>query len=76
LEINAQTGPDGHVVVELLDAAGEPIDGFGPSQPVSGDDLRHVVPFEGDVASLAGRPIVVRFHLKNARLYSFAFRKP
>jgi hypothetical protein len=66
----------GHVVVELLDAAGRPIRGFEPSVPFSGDDLRQAVRFagDGDVSALAGKPVTLRFRLKNAQLFSFAFR--
>lgn len=76
LEINASTKQEGHVVVELCDAGGKPLQGFDASAPFQGDDLRHVVTFGGgfDVAKLAGKPVVLRFHMRNASLYSFAFR--
>jgi len=64
------------VVIELCDAAAKPLAGYAPSDPFTGDDLRHVVTFQGksDVSALTGKPITLRFHLKNAVLYSFAFR--
>ena len=76
LEINTATKPDGQLVVELLDAGGRPLEGFPPSEPFTGDDLRHVVRFNGqtDVSTLRGKPITLRFRMKNAELYSFAFR--
>jgi hypothetical protein len=76
LEINAATKADGEVVVELLDAAGRPIKGRERSTPFSGDELRHTVRFAGDadVSAAAGTPVVLRFYLKNAQLFSFAFR--
>jgi len=76
LEINASTKKGGSVVVEVLDAAGQPLAGFGPSDPFAGDDLRHTVTWKGDksVAGLAGKPVCLRFRLANAELYSFAFR--
>jgi hypothetical protein len=75
LEINAATKAAGSVVVEICDAAGKPLPGF-TSDPFSGDNLRHVVTFQGrsDVAGLAGKPIVLRLHLSSAEFYSFAFR--
>jgi hypothetical protein len=75
LEINAATKPGGSVVVEICDAAGKVLPGF-TSDPFSGDNLRHVVTFQGksDVAHLAGKPVVLQLHLKNAEFYSFAFR--
>ena len=77
LVVNAATKAGGHIVVELLDAAGRPLDGFPPSDPFAGDDLRHVVTFRGsqDVSSMAGKPLSLRFRLCNAELYSFAFRE-
>jgi len=77
LEINARTQPGGSVVVEVLDAGGNPIPGLEPSKPFSGNDLRHQVGFDG-AASLkdwAGKPVVLRFHLKDAELFAFAFRE-
>jgi hypothetical protein len=76
LELNAATQPGGSITVEILNAADQPIAGFGKSEPFQGDALRHVVVFGADasVSSLAGRPILLRFHLKNAQLYGFAFR--
>jgi hypothetical protein len=77
LEINAATKPSGQVVVELLDAAGRPLKGFEPSAPFCGDELRHTVRFArgADVAALAGKPVTLRFRLKDAQLFTFAFRE-
>jgi hypothetical protein len=76
LEINAATKPRGQMQVELLDVAGQPLEGFAPSQPITGDSLRHAVMFPGtrDLSSLAGKPISLRFHLRDAQLFAFAFR--
>ena len=76
LEINAATKPGGRIVVELLDAGGRSLEGFPPSEPFTGDDLRHVVRFGGqtDVSALRGKSLVLRFRMKSAELYSFAFR--
>jgi len=77
LEINANVKAGGALTVELLDPAGNPLPGWKPSAPLTGDNLRHTVSFDGksDVASLAGQPLVLRFALQNAELYSFAFRE-
>ncbi len=73
LEINAATKAGGQIVVELLDAAGRKI---ATAKPVEGDDLRHTTDFGDDslIASKAGQPVVLRFHIKNAQLFAFAFR--
>jgi len=77
LEINALTRPGGSIAVEVLDASGRPLDGFGPSDAFSGDDLRKPLTWKGNpsVQRLAGKPISLKFNLKNAELYSFAFRQ-
>ncbi len=76
LEVNALTKAKGEVRVELLDAAGRPLGGFPPSEPIGGDSLRHIVVFPGkpDLASLADKSVCLRFHLRDAELYAFAFR--
>ncbi|MCC7083424.1 MAG: hypothetical protein IT427_00275 [Pirellulales bacterium] len=76
LEINAATKQSGVVTVELLDAAGRPIEGLAFSDAFRGDSIHHVVTFSEntDVSTLQNRPISLRFRLTNAELYSFAFR--
>lgn len=78
LEINALTKAKGDIRVELLDAAGRAMGGFPQSEPITGDSLRHTVVFPGNtsLASLAGKTVCVRFHLRDAELYAFAFRDP
>jgi len=52
-----------------------PIDGFDAKScaPVTSDSTRTPISWQSgkDLSSLAGRPVQFRFHLKNARLYSF-----
>ncbi|MDR3674547.1 MAG: hypothetical protein P4N24_03590 [Acidobacteriota bacterium] len=76
LEINASVRPGGSVKVEVQDAAGRAIEGFGPSDVFAGDDIRHTVTWHEDpaVSKVAGKPIRLKFHLKNGELYSYAFR--
>ena len=77
LVINAATKSKGHVAIELCDAAGRRLPDFKRSHPFSGDALRHTVSFgsNADVSALAGQIVSLKFHLKSASLYSFAFRK-
>ena len=76
LEINARTRRDGVIQVEILDAAGRKIEETGISDPISGDELRQTVTWRGQpkVGFFKKRSISLRFHLKSAELYSFAFR--
>jgi hypothetical protein len=73
LEINADIRNGGEARVELLDAAGRPL---AISRPLHGDDLRHAVrwPAENVVSAWRGKPVSLRFHLREAALFSFAFR--
>ena len=65
----------GSLVMEALDSKGQVIKGFaaGDCTPITSDSVRHVVTWKGnpDCHLLQGRPIKLRFHLKNAKLYSF-----
>jgi len=73
LEVNYRTKDGGELRVEILDAAGRRL--APASAPLRGDDLRQPVVFSdrGLLASLAGKPISLKFHLKHAELFSFAF---
>ena len=77
LEINAATKDAGQIRVEVVDAAGRPLEGGVMSEPIVGNSLRHAVVFPGttNLARLGGRPVCLRFHLRNAELYAFAFRE-
>jgi hypothetical protein len=74
LELNAATKKGGSVVVEILDMAGRVV---ARSRGFVGDDLRHQVMWtrKTDIGKLARAPITLRFRLKSAQLYSFAFRR-
>ncbi|MEY4938593.1 MAG: hypothetical protein RIQ93_328 [Verrucomicrobiota bacterium] len=75
LELNVNAGK-GRAMVEVLDAAGKPIAGFERSDPIVTDSLRATVKWKGreELGQLAGRPLCLRFDLRNAGLFSFAFR--
>lgn len=77
LTLNFATSAAGVVRVEIQDAAGKPVPGFALSDcaEVFGDTIDRPVSWKGndDVRSLAGRPVRLRFLLKDADLYSFRF---
>ncbi len=75
MEVNARVS--GSLKVALCDASGKPYPGFEASDEVQGDNLRHAVVWggSGDVSSLQGKPVVVRFTMRDAELFAFAFRE-
>ncbi|MFM7072249.1 MAG: hypothetical protein ACKO38_10710, partial [Planctomycetota bacterium] len=74
LEVNANAA-GGELTIEALDSMGKAIDGFtrNTCTPIATDSVRHTVRWKGgsDCHLLQGRPIQLRFHLKNAKLYAF-----
>ncbi len=78
LVLNYSTSAVGSVRVELQDANGLPIPGFAMAEclDIYGDEIERVVRWKttSDVSPLAGKPVRVRFELKDADLYSIRFR--
>lgn len=78
LALNLETSGAGSVQVEVQDEAGKPLDGYALQDcpPIYGDHLQHIVRWGmrgGDLRALAGKPVRLRFALKDADLYSFRF---
>ena len=77
LQLNVDTSAGGTVRVEIQDAAGKPIEGFAAADTdeINGNYLRVSSTWNGDadVSSLAGKPIRLRFLMRDAKLYSFQF---
>ncbi|WP_053207411.1 hypothetical protein [Jiangella muralis] len=74
LVVNAVLGTGGSLRAELLDAAGDPLPGFGlaASNPVTGDQLAAELTWDGaDFAAIGDQPVRIRFHLTGGDLYSF-----
>ncbi|MFV1969010.1 MAG: hypothetical protein ACC628_26620, partial [Pirellulaceae bacterium] len=74
LVINADARK-GQMAVEILGQAGRPLPGFSLAdcKPFSGDSVRHTVQWKSssDLSQLKGQPVRLRFHIQNAKLYSF-----
>lgn len=77
LTLNFSTSAAGSVRVELEDPQGQPIPGFALAdcQEVFGDEIQRTVSWKDnpDLAKLAGRPVRLRFALRDADLYAFQF---
>jgi len=78
LVLNYATSAAGSVRVEIRDPEGKPIPGFTLRNcpEIYGDEIEHVVTWRAgtDVSRLAGKPVRLRFLLKDADLYSIRFR--
>jgi len=77
MEINYSTSAAGYIRVEITDDSGNPIPGysFNQSQEIFGDEINRIVTWKGsqDLSPLKGEPIMIRFYMKEADLYSFRF---
>jgi hypothetical protein len=78
LVLNYSTSAAGSMQVEIQDADGKPVPGYalGEAETIAGDEIERVVTWKKgpDVSPLAGRPIRLRFVMKDADLYSIRFR--
>jgi hypothetical protein len=72
--VDASTGKDGYVKVEVADLEGRPIRGFEARNclPVTGNSVRHRITWPGSPApdGLVNRQIRLRVAARNARLFS------
>lgn len=78
LEINLSTSAAGGIRIELQDADGNPLPGYGldDCDVQYGDEVNRVVSWKEseDISRLAGQPIRLRIELKDADLYAIQFR--
>ena len=74
--INATTEMSGRIMVELLDAMGEPVAGyrFEDCEPIIGNHKRAVLSWRGNDNLLAhvGKKIYLRFRMSRAKLFSLS----
>lgn len=79
LIVNYATSAAGSVRVELQDAEGAPLAGYSIDDCLEhyGDSVEQVVAWNDgtDVSALAGKPLRLRFVLKDADLYSYSFQE-
>ncbi len=78
LVLNFASSAAGDVRVEIQDEKGTPIKGYSLEEcpPIFGDTLARSVSWTGgnNVSGLAGKPIRLRFVLRDADVYSFRFK--
>jgi hypothetical protein len=78
LVLNFSTGAAGGIRVEIQDVDGKPLPGFAlaDATEIIGDEIERVATWKAgaDVSKLAGRPVRLRFAMKDADLFSIRFR--
>ena len=78
LVLNYSTSSVGSVKVELTDEGGKPLPGFSVDDcdEIIGDEISRTVSWKTttDLSAIAGRPVRVRFTMKDADLYSLQFQ--
>jgi hypothetical protein len=78
LELNFATSAAGSIRVEIQDAAGQPIVGYSAADCLDtiGNELDRVVQWKAgsDVSSLVGKPVRLRFVMKDADMFSLRFK--
>jgi len=86
LVLNFATSAAGSIRVEIQDAQGNPLPGFAleESPLIWGDEIEHTVRWERShakatsdkpLARIAGKPVRLRFVMRDADLYSLRFRE-
>jgi hypothetical protein len=77
LSINYSTSAVGSITVEVQDLRGKPAEGYtlADCEPIWGDEIERTVRWNSgtDLGRLAGKPVRLRFVLKDADLYAFRF---
>ena len=77
LEVNVNASVAGSMQVEILDAGGKPVPGFtlADADAIKGNWIAKAVTWRGkdDVSALAGKPVQLRFVMRDAKLYAFQF---
>jgi len=77
LRLNLDTSAGGSARVEVQDASGQPLRGYSlkDADVLNGNSTRMQVSWgaKSDLGSLAGKPVRLRFVMRNCKLYAFQF---
>ena len=78
LLLNFATSAPGSIRVEIQDASGKPVPGYDLAQSVEtiGNEIERAVSWKSgsDLSRLAGKPVRLRFVMRDAELYALRFR--
>ena len=72
LEVNFATSVYGNLQITVCDGEGRELEGY-KSNNLFGDSVARPAHFEKDLAELEGKPVRLKFFLKDCDLYSFKF---
>lgn len=72
LELNFATSAFGDIVVTICDEEGNELEGY-KSYRIFGDSVDRLVEFQKDLKDLNGKPVRLKFYLRDCDLYSFKF---
>ena len=72
LELNFETGAMGTLIVTVCDEDGNEIEGYKTCE-MFGDTVGRPAVFQKDLSALEGKPVRLKFYLKDCDLYSFKF---
>lgn len=79
LVINCSTSAAGSLRVQIENDAGAPVPGYtlADSDEIVGDSIERIVRWKtgSDISALSGKPVRLRFAMKDADLYSVRFRE-
>jgi hypothetical protein len=79
LTLNFSTSAAGSIRVEIQDATGQPLPGFTLDDAIEtiGNEIERTVEWKcgGDLSSLAGQPVRLRFVMQDADLFALRFAK-
>ena len=77
LELNLDTSAGGSARVEIQDASGKPLAGYGSAEAdeLNGNSVNMRVSWRGsaDVSALSGKPVKLHFKLRSCKRYAFQF---
>ena len=77
--VNLDGSAGGWLQVEIISAAGEPIDGYRLDQceTLRGNSVNKCVKWQGqpDISLLVGKPVRLRFVMRSMRLFAFQFQE-
>jgi hypothetical protein len=72
MQLNFATSALGGVIVSVCDENGDALEGYR-SYTMFGDTVDRPVEFEKPLSTLQGKTVRLKFEMKDAHLYSFAF---